>query len=233
AYSKLPKEFMGFKRQNLSVVGRRGVISIGEFYKSKTGVADGNLTVKDWFSVPEFYLAEAVNGEIFADDLGQFTEIRKKISKYPDDVFKKKLAGNLLLMKQAGQYNYQRILSHGERASAQLAVVEFSKAAINAIFLLNHRYQPFYKWTFCALKDLPLFGDTATTLEFLLTSENDDRTAPTKRALIEDICGLIADHLIENGVSKATCRDLEKHAYSINDSIEDISVRNMNVLSAV
>ena len=235
AYSKLPKDFMGYSRKNVSFSenGRRGVISTSAFYRSKTGSKNGELSLNDWLSVPDFYLAEATNGEVFADHLGEFSAIREKLKSPPPDVFRKKLAGNLLIMKQAGQYNYKRILARGERASAQLAVIEFVKAAMNVVFLLNGRYQPFYKWAFRALSSLPLFSDMATTFEFLLTSENDARTSATKYALIEDVAGAIADYLIEKNMTKATCSDLEKHAFSINDSISDITLRNSNVLSAV
>ena len=235
AYSKLPKEFLGYNRSLTAPVGgqRRGVIKIGDFFRSKTGKPDGDLALNDWFSVPEFYLAEATNGEIFADNYGKFSSIRKKLNDPPSDVFKKKLAGNLLLMKQSGQYNYNRMLYHGERAGAQLAVIEFVKAAVNAVFLLNHRYQPFYKWVFRALGELPLFSDMAMTFEFLLTSDNEQKTSATKYALMEDIAKDIAEYLIANKMTKATCADLEKHAYSVNDSIENVSVRNSNILYAV
>ena len=63
----------------------------------------------------------------------------------PRDVQLKKLAGNILTMGQAGQYNYSRCLERNEAAAAQLSVVEFVKSAINVIFLLNKKYQPYYK----------------------------------------------------------------------------------------
>ena len=56
------------------------------------------------------------------------------------------IAGNLLLMAQSGQYNYMRCISHGEEGAAQLAVAEYVKAAMSVAFLLNKKYQPFYKW---------------------------------------------------------------------------------------
>lgn len=235
AYSKLPNEFMGLKRQKMSPVGgnRHGVIKTSDFYSAKCGSKNGELSVNDWLTLPDFYLAEATNGEIFFDGLGEFSAIREKLLNMPNDVFLKKLAGNLLLMKQSGQYNYERILSHGERAGAQLAVIEFCKAAINVVFLLNKRYKPFYKWIFRAFSALPKFSHLSAEIEFLLTSDNDRNTAAVKHGVIEDICGEIADYLIENKMTKATCHDLEKHAYSVNDSIADAEIRNANVLSAV
>ena len=81
AYSRLPKEYLGYKRNALSPVGgnRHGVIRISDFFISKTGTSDGKLSSSHWFSLPEQSLAEAVNGKIFFDGSGQITSIRKNL----------------------------------------------------------------------------------------------------------------------------------------------------------
>lgn len=235
AFAKLPKEFMGLKRSLVSPVGgkRNGVIRTDEFYTNKIGCSDGNLSVHDWLTVPESYLFEATNGEIFFDNYGKFTEIRNRIMNMPEDIRLKKLAGNLLLMAQSGQYNYSRCLSHGETGAAQLAVIEFVNAAMKTVYLLNKKYMPYYKWSFRAMRSLELFSTFSDSFEYLLTSENDRETAEVKVGVIEDIASMIIGYLIENNMTKAICGDLEKHAYSINDSIADPNIRNMNIFAAV
>lgn len=235
AYSKLPKEYMGLKRSILSPVGsnRHGVIRMSDFYLEKVGSANGDLTVSQWFNTPEFYLAEATNGEVFRDDCGAFTLIRNKLLNMPEDIRLKKLAGNLLLMAQSGQYNFKRCLDHGEPAAAQLAVNEFVQSAMKTVFLLNKKYMPYYKWSFRALRELERLGNLADSFEFLLTSANDSETAETKYFIIEDIASMVIAELQNDEITKAVCGDLEKHAYSVNDFIKDSEIRNMNVLSAV
>ena len=51
--------------------------------------------------------------------------------------------------------------------------------------------------------------------------------------MIEGIAADIIDELMEQGLTKATCGDLEKHAYSIQDGIRDAGIRNMHILAAV
>ena len=130
AYAALPGEFMGLKRSLVSPVGgaRHGVLRTAEFMKDKIGKADGNLSLMEWLYMPDYALAEAVNGEIFTDGYGEVTAIRERLMHRPEDVRLKKLAGQLLLMGQSGQYNYRRCLQHGETAAAQLAAVEFVKS---------------------------------------------------------------------------------------------------------
>lgn len=235
AYAKLPKEFMGLKRSVIAPVGgrRNGIIRTADFYTDKVGSCDGSLNMHDWFTIPDSFLFEATNGEIFFDNFGEFTRIRETLSNMPEDIRLKKLAGNILVMAQSGQYNYSRCLSHGETGAAQLAIIEFVKAAMKAVFLLNRKYMPYYKWSFRALRNLELFSTFSDSFEYLLTSENDEATAKIKSDVIEDIASIIIEYLLENNMSKAVCNDLEKHAYSVNDSISDPNIRNLNIFSAV
>lgn len=235
AYAKLPKEYMGIRRSILSPVGsnRHGVIRMSDFYNEKVGSPSGDLNISEWLRIEEFYLAEATNGEVFRDDCGAFTLIRNKLLNMPEDVRLKKLAGNVLLMAQSGQYNFKRCLDHGEPAAAQLAVVKFVESAMRTIFLLNKRYMPYYKWSFRALRELEKLGNIADSLEFLITSDNNTETAETKYYIIEDIASMIISELQEQEITKAVCGDLEKHAYSINDFIADSDLRNMNIFAGV
>ncbi len=235
AYSKLPQEFMGYKRSLVKPVGgsRNGVFRTADFYIKKIGSRDGNLPVEQWLSLPDFALSEATNGEIFCDNYGEFTKTRNKIKEYPRDIFLKKLAGNLLLMAQSGQYNYPRILKRGETGSAQLALFEFTNAALKCFFLLNKAYLPYYKWQFKALRDLPNGNSLADSLEFLISTDNSPENAEIKLSVIENVCQDIIKLLNSKSITKATCNDLEKHAYSVNDFIQNPSLRNRNIFSGV
>ena len=235
AYAKLPKEFEGIARPMLAPVGgaRKGVIHTGDFFLEKVGSASGDLTPKEWLSLPEQSLAEATNGKVFFDNLGEFTKIRKKLEYFPEDVRLKKLSGNLLIMAQSGQYNYKRLLDHGEPAAAQLAVYEFVNHAMAAIFLLNRVYMPYYKWGFRALRRLPKLSLEAEIMEYLLTTDNSSDLAEEKYYAIEGIAADIIDELAEQNITKAICGDLQKHAYSVNDCIEDGEIRNLHILAAI
>ena len=235
AYAKLPKEFMGFRRSALAPVGgaRHGVLRTSEFFTEKVGAPDGVLTVDQWLKLPQQALLEATGGQLFRDDLGAVTAIRAALSAMPEDARRKRLSGQLLLMAQAGQYNYLRCLRHGEPAAAQLAVNEFVKSCIETVFLLNRAYAPYYKWSFRAMRRLKTLSLTAETLEYLLTTGNDGELAETKYDMIESTAGDIIDELQNQGLTKAICGDLEKHAYSVNDGIEDGDIRNLNILYTI
>ena len=235
AYSKLPSEFMGCKRSLISAVGgnRHGVFRTSEFFMSKTGTSDGRLSVNAWFSVPEQSLAEATNGKVFYDGYGEFTAIRESIAYLPENVRLKKLAGNLLLMGQSGQYNYSRCISRGETGAAQLALFEFVTATLKTVFLLNRRYIPYYKWSFHALKELPILYDIGTDLEYLISKGNTEKEVVEKQRTVENICVAIISELKAQGISSCEACEVESHAYTVNDRITDGNIRNLHVLYAV
>ena len=235
AYAKLPKEFHGVRRNILSPVGgnRHGVLRTAEFYESKVGSPTGDLTLSAWLTISENYLLEATNGDVFSDPYGEFTAIREKLSHYPDDLRKKKLAGSLLLMAQSGQYNYARCVAHREPGAAALALCEFVGHAMHAMFLLADRYLPYYKWRFRALRQIEAFAPYADTMEFLLQSDNDEAMAKIKSDAIEDIALAVIQELQAQNLTDAICEDLEKHASSVNDKIADPALRNLHILAGV
>ena len=235
AYAKLPKRFGGAAREALAPVGgaRRGVMRTSEFFEKTVGSPCGKLTARQWLTLPEQSLAEATNGEIFFDEWGEVTRIRETLAHYPEDVRRKRLAGQLLLMGQAARHNYPRCLAHGERAAAQLAVVEFVNAALSAAFLLGRRYQPYYKWSFRALRELPEFAGLARPLEWLLTTDNGDAVAAGKEEAMERIAAVVVAALREQGLSGADGADLGRHAYAVNDRVGDAAIRNLHILAAV
>ena len=234
AYDKLPDEFMGLKRnKDVSFdTGRHGVVRAADFFLSKVGDAEGNLTLEKWLTIPEHYLLEATNGKIFRDDLGLVTDIRKKLAYFPEDVRLKKLAGALMLAEQASNYNYERLLSRKDTAGAQLAVYEYVKNVISIIFLLEKKYKPFYKWQFRALNEFPTFAPLKEDLEGLLSTGNALGDAVEKRSRIRRINGAIVEEARRQGLTDYDGLHLDSPAYCVNGKIADPSLRNMHIMSA-
>lgn len=235
AYAALPKEFMGYKRNTVNPVGgnRHGVMRLSDFLTEKTGNPTGKLCGNEWFFVPEQSLLEVTNGELFCDPSGYFTKIRQELSYMPQDIAIKKLAGNLLIMGQAGQYNYPRMLKRDDTAAAQLAVIEFVKSAINTIFILNKSYVPYYKWCFRELTSLPRLSHLGTALESLISTPNDEHSSKEKLLLIDQVSSDIISIIKADNLSDFNGAQLEGHAYSANQKIADSNIRNLHILYGV
>ena len=238
AYAKLPMEYKGYKREIMSPVGgnRRGVKRISDFLEEKSGTRDVNLSYNDFLRIPEESLAELTNGEIWRDDSKILTNIRIKLFVMPKDVIFKKLAGELLIMAQSGQYNFNRCIKHNEFGAARLAAYEFVNASIHAAFLLNEVYMPYYKWRFRALRSLSWPKDMKTfenMLVSLLSISDEDIHSEKAVGTIENISSIVLDRVKYDGLSKKDDLYLEPHAYEVNNRIVDNNLRNMHILSAI
>lgn len=232
AYSKLPKEFLGYRRSIIEN-NRHGLITIDDFYKQKIGNLDYESVGLDWFLVPEHFLSEATNGEVFLDNYKLFSEIREKIKYYPEDIRLKKIAGHLMMLKQSGIYNYQRCIKRGDSAAAQLSIYEYVKGAIELVFLLNKTYKPYYKLQFRYLNKLSILSELSSSFEYLISTDNSSDMVKLKTDMIEDINNMILDEVKKQGLSKELCYDLENNANSVNNQIENANIRNLDILYAV
>ena len=70
-------------------------------------------------------------------------------------------------------------------------------------------------------------------MEYLLCSDNEPASTEEKTKVIEEIASDVIDELMNQKLTQAICTDLEKHANSVNDSIADGQLRNLNILAAV
>ena len=228
AYDRLPKEYEGLKRSLIAPEGgrRRGVIRISDFLLGRTGSPDGSLTAEQWYRLPEQYLLEVVNGEIFCDGPGLMTGLRQKLSYLPEDIRLRKLSDCLISMAQAGQYNFERCLAHGETEAARYALSEFCGSGVHAAFLLARSYMPFYKWRFRALRELGL-GDIAGILSELLLCPVSTAEENRILAMIGEAGEFFIGALRMQGLTDAVCTELDKHGRSVEERIEDGFIRNL------
>lgn len=225
-YDSLPNEFMGFSRNNTPQGSPRvGVIPISRFYSQFTGCPDVPPNDAAWFRIPEYFLSAATSGEVFRDELGEFTRVRKALLPcYPRDVLLKKLAARVFVMGQAGQYNYVRIIKRGDGPAAMLALDEFVRAALSAIHLLNKRYMPYYKWAFKSARSLPRLAEAVRELDLLFSAPDAER-----QDIIESISGRIRDALCEEGLSSIPESFLVPQAEEIMKRIESDYLKKLGV----
>lgn len=205
-----------------------GVRRSAFFYRRYTGSAGAPESWQQWLSLPSHALAEATNGQVFRDDLGQFSAVREQLLHgMPEDVRKKKLAARLIEMAQTGQYNYPRCLRHGEQGAAMLELSDFVRAACGCVYLLEKRHMPYTKWMLRGMDALPKLGQLRTALEFLLTGEQDPAL---RQGVIEDICATVSSELCAQGLSDGSWDYLEPHAFAVQGRIQNPEIRALHVM---
>ncbi len=132
AYKNLIKEHVVKNSNNGFLENRRGVFLIDEFYQSTD---------------EESKLAEMINGEVFRDDLGIFTEKRNQLlNYYPERIWRNKLANLLHEFSQYGQSNYSRMMAREDYLTASLCISKAMESAMDIAYVLQRKYAPYYKW---------------------------------------------------------------------------------------
>ena len=234
-YAKLPSEFLGFYRQTQSNIScRRGVMPLDDFYLKFLGSPCAPSSLEQWLSLPCHSLACACNGEVFVDNLGNFSAVRKELLKgYPLDVRLKKIAAHCALMAQSGLYNYKRCIARSENGAAQLCVFQFVKNAISAVYLINNVYQPFYKWAYKGLRNFKTLSELENSLVALSVLGNTPDEAKAKNESMEEICALITRAINEQNLLSKPCDNIEKCAFILQNSIQDVSLRNMHLMDGI
>jgi hypothetical protein len=229
ALDRLPKTFRGCGPRRTSAWGdgRIGVFEITSFYRRFIGLDRIPEDLDRWLFLPENSLAACTNGKVFRDPLGEFSAWREALlAFYPEDVRRKKIAARCMSIGQSGQYNFPRCVQRGESFAAQYAETKFCADVISALFLLNRRYTPFYKWMHRALADLPILGMwmQARINELILEPE-----ATRKEERIEEICAALIQELARQGLSDAESTFLPDHGPVIQAGIRNDALRQRNV----
>ena len=227
---ELPKEFMGYKALEKSEWGnnRRGVLKISDWYYKFLGVKNAPENIDDWLKIPETNLSIAVNGEVFLDNLGQFSKIREKlIEYYPEDIRKNKIATRCMKISQSGQYNFFRCMNRNEILAARMAENEFISEVIHMIYLLNKKYLIFYKWAPRGLKNLPILGEIISKILNEIIEKNLYDTKG-KEFYIEEICKEIIKELKNQKLVSEDIKSnfLQDYGLPIQKSIKDENMRN-------
>lgn len=177
AYNELPEIFAGYIRcETLMGAGRCGVCTINNFYSRVLGGKKFPESDDDWKNIEESALAAAVNGRVFCDKQGIFSNKRNTLlSYYPHNVWIEKLARELIYSAQTGQYNYGRAMARGEYVTASIALSEYMKSIMHVVYLLNKTYSPYYKWQNRLIHKLEILPEIGSIMEAIcdMTSQRD------------------------------------------------------------
>ena len=219
----LPKTYLGFQELKESEWGynRRGLLNIEDFYFKFIGSVNPPQTINDWQKIPETALATVINGEVFLDNLGEFTKIREQLlNYYPEVIRQNKITTRLMNISQHGQYNYMRCLRRNNLVAANQCLYLFVDEVIHLVFLLNRRYKIFYKWANRALLDLKILGNEIHKLL------QDMVFAQNKIPYVRKICKVLADELRNQKLTDCESEFLGDLGVDIQKNIDDKFFKN-------
>ena len=229
-YDKLPDTFMGIKRSSTEMgKGRVGVWRMGDFFEEYTNYRTAPLKAAEWVEIDDYKLATVTNGQVWRDDLGEFSKRRAGFLAQPPEAYRVKLARMISSMAQMGQANYPREMARKDYVTAEICIAKYMEDTLHCIFLLNDQYAPYYKWLLTGSKDLEILpevgdmlralADTPDQREFWKDYKYDSATInknDQKVMIIEMVAKLVINELLEQGIIR------EKHSNFLGDYVHEV-----------
>lgn len=206
------------------------VMTNGMFYKQLIGTEDYPSDILQWFRIPENNLAMVVNGEVFMDNLGEFTAKRQRfLAHYPEDFRKKKIAAKCMAIAQTGQYNHMRMAKRNEFVTVSTVLSKFIDNVTGLIFLLNRVYRPYYKWENRMLRSLPILGKEIGDLlnDLVLIPGFDTAALEKQQDVISKICALLHAELKKQNLTSSDDWFFSTHGEEVMKRIEHSVIRTL------
>lgn len=174
------------------------VATAAGFAASRLGVpVDRPWDVQDWLAVTGQSVLEVTAGPVFADTSGAITQIRRRLTWYPHDVWRYVVATDWQRIGQALPF-VARTGSRGDDLGSRLLTASLAQTAVHLGFLLHRRWPPYTKWSGTMFVALPGAGPVARALDDAVRA--DDWPA-RQRALVAALEGL---HELQRGAGLPT-----------------------------
>lgn len=218
AYEELPQTFLGYTYQaSRQGAGRRGVQTIRGFYGRLLGMEQlesirkametENPGLIPYRQIEESALAAAVNGSVFRDDEGIFTQIRRMLcGHYPERLRYLRIAEAAAHFCQYGQYNAGRMLGRGDGLSCRMMLGRAAMEALKLVYYMEGKFPPHDKWLAEGARRLGGHEELLQLLSSALESRGEDACR-----IMEQVGSLLAHSLYLAGYISDIDSFLEEH----------------------
>ncbi|MFD3613472.1 DUF4037 domain-containing protein [Streptomyces atroolivaceus] len=112
------------------------------------------LSPRDWLAIPQQRLAETTAGTVFHDDLGDLTEVRRRLAWYPEQVWRYLLACQWQRVSQEEAF-VGRCAEVGDDIGSAVVAARLVRSLMSLCLLLERQYAPYTKWLGSAFGRLP------------------------------------------------------------------------------
>ncbi|GAA2792026.1 DUF4037 domain-containing protein [Saccharopolyspora taberi] len=217
---------------------RHGVVvaELGDWLQRHLGFDPlAEITAFDWLATPTQTLAEITAGAVFHDGPGTLTEVRRRLSWYPGDLWRYVLACQWQRISQEEAFT-GRCGEVGDELGSAVVAARLVRDLMRLCLLMSRRYPPYGKWLGSAFARLPC----APTLTPIMTAavaatgwrEREEHLAAVYEAVaaMHNALGITPDvdprtrpyHARPFRVLRA-----ERFAHALRESITNPSVRDL------
>ncbi|WP_425953851.1 DUF4037 domain-containing protein [Xylanimonas sp. McL0601] len=173
--------FSGSEQERLAV----DVSTVAAFARGTLGFDPrDSTTTSDWLSLSGQAALEVVSGEVFEDQTGELTCLRRDLTWYPDDVWRyvvacdwRRLDQELPLMARAGD--------RGDDLGSRVIAARLVDVAVHLAFTLCRAWTPYPKWRGTVFRTLPVDASVGAALGATLSAATWSERNDALRAALE------------------------------------------------
>lgn len=122
------------------------VAAVAEFVRARLGVApEARWTTADWLSFTGQAVLELTAGPVFTDDFSGWDRLRRRLSWYPDDVWRHLVASSWRQLEQELPF-VGRTAARGDDLGSRVLTGRLVDVAVHLGLLLDRVWAPYAKW---------------------------------------------------------------------------------------
>jgi hypothetical protein len=197
---QLPATYRGQPlREGLSGGAGLSLTSLEGYLRRTIGLDRPPETHEEWLQIPEEDILHVINGEIWHDESGCFSALRRSFGNYyPEPVRLRKIAHWCRYFSGMGTYALKRAIL---RDNEYYATITFSRAlrwGVQLAFMLDRQFYPYDKWTMAYFRRLPRLAEPLLPL----VEEAVDLATPWERklALLHAVSDMLDETMVADGI---------------------------------
>jgi hypothetical protein len=173
--------------------------SLPAFLTRTIGINRPPTTYAEWLAIPEEDIIHIVNGELWHDPSGSFSNIRRSFeSHYPEPVRLRRIAHWCRYFSGMGTYALKRAILRGNDFYAVTRFATAIRLGVQLAFLLDRVYFPYDKWLMAYFPRLPRLYKPLSPLvdEAVLLSTGWER----KLELLHQMSDFLDQTMVADGI---------------------------------
>jgi Domain of unknown function (DUF4037) len=150
------------------------VCALNEWLIDQFGFSVGKgMTTDQWLLAPHQRLLGITTGTVYHDGVGELTEIRSALARFPDDVRMWMLAAQWQRIAQEEAF-VGRTIETGDLLGSRLVCGRLARELMRLWFLFHRTYWPYTKWFGSAFSRLPNASSLGDPLTAMLSAADGD-----------------------------------------------------------